>query len=178
MDRSRPRFIAAPRNQGDSDLSEMLFRPEDVREWSADEQEFVATAYRRAIDALKRTITPLGFAACSLADNEIYGTDVNYRSVWARDGAMTLIWTLDLQDQAIRDCQRNTLRTLVSPSTLVRFDSDERPDRYRSSGVLRRRRRRRNRQRHVGRHCHVSLSARKRATGRWSKNSVRESTGR
>ena len=112
-------------------MSEMIFRPEDIREWNPDEQQFVATAYRRAIDALKRTITPMGFAACSLSDNEIYGTDENYRSVWARDGAMTLIWTLDLQDPEIRNCQRETLRTLFRhqlPSGLiptnVRIDTD------------------------------------------------------
>lgn len=112
-------------------MNEMLFGPNDVREWTVDEQEFVATAYRHAIDALKRTITPLGFAACSLADNEIYGTDVNYRSVWARDGAMTLIWTLDLQEESIRECRRNTLRTLFRHQlssglipTNVRIDTD------------------------------------------------------
>jgi hypothetical protein len=38
----------------------------------------------------------LGFFACALADNESYGTNINYRSIWARDGAMTLVWTLDL----------------------------------------------------------------------------------
>src|SRR5438128_185740 len=34
-----------------------------------------------------------------------YGTDVNYRFVWARDGSMTLLWTSELEDEDIH--QRN-----------------------------------------------------------------------
>ena len=44
----------------------------------------------------------------------MYGTDANYRSVWTRDGAKTLIWTLDLEDEEIRACQAQTLRTILS----------------------------------------------------------------
>lgn len=93
----------------------------------------MATAYHRVIDALKRTITPLGFAACFHTDNETYGTDVNCRSVWAHGGAMMLIWSLDLHDEAIRDCRHNTLRTLFRHQlssglipTNVRIDTDHR----------------------------------------------------
>ena len=50
------------------------------------------TAYAKALVALKKNITPLGFSACSLDDNTVTGIDANYRSVWARDGAIT-VWS-------------------------------------------------------------------------------------
>ncbi len=76
---------------------------------------FIRQGYHQAIDALKKCITPLGFAACSPADNSVEGTDENYLSVWARDGALTVIGSLSLrnQDEAIRQCQRQTLETLL-----------------------------------------------------------------
>src|SRR5690606_15391498 len=49
----------------------------------------------------------------SLDDNHVTGTDANYRSVWARDGAQTVIWTLELADEDIRSCQLQTLRTIL-----------------------------------------------------------------
>lgn len=83
---------------------------------SSEELAFIRVGYHKAIEALKKTITPLGFAACSLEDNETTGTDANYRSVWARDGAITLIGSLPLlnQDDEIHSCQRQTLLTLLS----------------------------------------------------------------
>lgn len=109
-----------------------MFSPDDYREWSDEERELVTTAYHQAISALRRNVTPLGFSACSLTDNETYGTDANYRSVWARDGGMTLIWTLDLDDPQIRECQRQTLTTLFRHQlgsglvpTNVRIDTDQ-----------------------------------------------------
>lgn len=91
----------------------MLFNPSEYRELSAEEQELLQVAYQKALEALRRNITPSGFSACSLADNSVYGTDANYRAVWARDGAKTVIWTLDLDDADIRQCQAATLRTLL-----------------------------------------------------------------
>ncbi len=97
---------------------------------------FIRQGYHKAIEALKRNITPLGFSACSLEDNDSTGTDENYRSVWARDGSITLIGSLPLmnQDEEIRACQRQTLVTLldhISPNgqipANVRID-DQRPD--------------------------------------------------
>ena len=96
----------------------------------------IRQGYYKAIEALKRNITPLGFSACSLTDNDATGTDENYYSVWARDGAITLLGSLPLlrQDEAIHACQRQTLVTLldhISPNgqfpANVRI-SDERPD--------------------------------------------------
>lgn len=91
-----------------------LFQPADYRDLSAEELALLQQAYLKAIDALRRNITPKGFSACSLADNQVYGTDINYRSVWARDGCKTIIWTLDMPDADIRECQAATLRTLLS----------------------------------------------------------------
>ena len=91
----------------------LLFQPHEHRELNEEDQSLLATGYERALDALRRNITPAGFSACSLEHNEVYGTDINYRSVWARDGAITTIWTLDLDDDDIRKCQARTLRTLL-----------------------------------------------------------------
>lgn len=79
-----------------------------------EDKRLLQTAYGKAIDAVKRNITPIGFSACSLADNSVIGTDANYRSVWARDGAITIINTLDLDDPDIRAAQRRTLDTLLN----------------------------------------------------------------
>ena len=73
----------------------------------------IIEGYDKAIAALKRNITPLGFSACSIKDNVPNGTDENYHSVWARDGAITLIGSLSLiHDEEIHKCQRQTLITL------------------------------------------------------------------
>jgi glycogen debranching enzyme len=95
-------------------VKRILFKPSEYRELSADEQAFLEKAYSKAIDAVRRNITPKGFSACSLDDNRVHGTEANYRSVWARDGAKTVIWTLDLEDDDIRQCQLQTLRTLLA----------------------------------------------------------------
>ena len=92
----------------------ILFDPSEYQELSAEERALLQLAYQKAMDALRRNITPKGFTACSLADNRVYGTDANYRAVWARDGAKTLIWTLDIEDEDIRECQTATLRTILN----------------------------------------------------------------
>jgi glycogen debranching enzyme len=92
----------------------ILFQPDEYRDLAAEELALLELAYQKAIEALRRNITEKGFSACSLKDNDVYGTDVNYRSVWARDGAKTIVWTLDLDDSEIRTCQAATLRTLLS----------------------------------------------------------------
>jgi len=74
----------------------------------------IKEGYVKAIVALKKNITPLGFSACSIKDNEAHGTDENYYSVWARDGAITVIGALPLihVDDEIYKCARQTLLTL------------------------------------------------------------------
>lgn len=77
------------------------------------DRDLIAEGYRHALLALRKNITPGGFSACSLAENEVTGTDANYRSVWARDGAMTIVDTVSLPDADIRAAQVATLCTLL-----------------------------------------------------------------
>jgi len=95
----------------------MLFTGTRLGPLDDDEKAFLREGYDRALAALRKNITPLGFSACSLADNRVTGTDANYRSVWARDGALTVINTLDLADPDVRACQRQTLVTLLAAIT-------------------------------------------------------------
>jgi glycogen debranching enzyme len=110
----------------------ILFDPEDYRELDQGERALLAKAYEQAKVALYKNITPKGFSACSLADNQVFGTDINYRSIWARDGAMTVIWSLDLDEEPVRECSARTLRTLLSHQSPtgqipanVRIETDE-----------------------------------------------------
>lgn len=91
----------------------ILFDPSDYRELTSEDRALLQLAYQKAVDALRRNITPKGFSACSLNDNQVYGTDANYRSVWARDGAKTVMWSVDLDDEEVRSCQAATLRTIL-----------------------------------------------------------------
>jgi len=75
---------------------------------------YLELAYRKAIEAVRRNITGLGFSACSLSDNESTGTDANYASVWSRDGSITVVGTRFLAgEEDIHRCQKATLRTLA-----------------------------------------------------------------
>ena len=91
-----------------------LVREEYQQKLSEEQREYLETAYRKALLALRKNITPMGFSACSLDDNETRGTDENYRSIWARDGAICVYGTLGLEDPDIRQCQRDTLITLLN----------------------------------------------------------------
>jgi len=96
---------------------QMLFSGMKLGSLSESEKEFLRVAYEKALVALRKNITPLGFSACSLADNTVTGTDVNYRSVWARDGAITVWNTLFLPDPDIRAAQLATLETLLNATS-------------------------------------------------------------
>jgi glycogen debranching enzyme len=91
----------------------ILFEPSEYRQLSTADQSLLREGYGRAIEALRRNITPMGFSACSLNDNQSIGTDVNYRGIWARDGAKAVVWTSDLEDDDIRNCGEQTLRTIL-----------------------------------------------------------------
>ncbi len=95
----------------------MLFTGTKLGSLDAKEKAFLATAHEKALIALKKNITPLGFSACSLTDNTVTGTDANYRSVWARDGAITVWSTLHIADEEIRAAQVATLETLLNAAT-------------------------------------------------------------
>ncbi|BCX48161.1 alkaline/neutral invertase [Haloferula helveola] len=77
------------------------------------ESSFIHLAYDKAIEALEKCITPKGFSACSISDNDVTGTDENYNSVWGRDGAMAIIGSLSVPGDRFRECQKQTLRTLL-----------------------------------------------------------------
>ena len=91
----------------------MLFGPDAFRSLSAEERSLIATGYDQALVALRKNITPLGFSACSLADNTVTGTDANYRSVWARDGCFIVVQTIEMDEPDLRAAQLLTLRTLL-----------------------------------------------------------------
>ena len=90
-----------------------VLRHETFAGLDAKQIDFIHLAYRKAVEALKKNITPMGFSACSLEDNSFKNTDENYRSVWARDGAITVINSLSLEDEDIYNCQVKTLVTLL-----------------------------------------------------------------
>jgi sucrose-6-phosphatase len=112
----------------------MLFDGTKLGSLGEKDRAFLATAYAQALAALRRNITPLGFSACSLADNTVTGTDANYRSVWARDGSIAVWNILHLDDADLRACALATLETLLNATTPngqvpanVRLDTGE-PD--------------------------------------------------
>ncbi len=90
-----------------------VVRSESFKSLSQEQVELINTAYSKALDALRKNITPMGFSACSLPDNTFNSTDENYRSIWARDGAITVMNSLSVDDPDIRSCQRATLATLL-----------------------------------------------------------------
>ena len=112
----------------------MLFGGIELGALSEEEKSYLRLAYEKAMVALRKNITPLGFSACSLSDNAVTGTDANYRSVWARDGAITVWCTLHVKDPEVRAAQVATFETLlnaISPNgqvpANVRIDDGE-PD--------------------------------------------------
>ncbi|HWA11221.1 MAG TPA: HAD-IIB family hydrolase [Opitutaceae bacterium] len=94
-----------------------LFAGTKLGTLSDKERTYLATAYEKALVALRKNITPLGFSACSLSDNTVSGTDANYRSVWARDGAITVWSTLHIEDEDVRAAQVATLETLLQATS-------------------------------------------------------------
>lgn len=102
----------------DVDHSEDFFIRKELDEIAREDEDekiaLIKEGYKKAVAALKKNITPLGFSACSIEDNVAHGTDENYYSVWARDGAITVLGSLPLiKDKEIHACQRQTLITLL-----------------------------------------------------------------
>lgn len=106
-------------NTNNEDHSDDFFIKKELNNAAAHEDEnekiaLIREGYDKAVEALRKNITPLGFSACSMKDNVPNGTDENYHSVWARDGAITVIGSLPLlHDKEIHKCQRQTLLTLM-----------------------------------------------------------------
>jgi len=90
-----------------------LFSQDALKSLAQGDRDLIAEGYRRALIALRKNITPSGFSACSPADNEVVGIDANYHSIWARDGSITIVDTIDLPDPDVRVAQVSTLRTLL-----------------------------------------------------------------
>ena len=100
----------------DTELSR-LFKGDNYKHVTDDEKRLILEGYDQGIDCLKRCITPLGFTACSIEDNETTGTDENYHSVWARDGGVTVICASRVNDPELRAASRQTLVTLLDAMT-------------------------------------------------------------
>jgi sucrose-6-phosphatase len=81
------------------------------------DRRLVAEGYRQALACIRRNLTPRGFSACSLDDNEVVGTDVNYRSVWGRDAAITILGILVTGESDLVDGARRSLETLLTATT-------------------------------------------------------------
>jgi sucrose-6F-phosphate phosphohydrolase len=107
--------------QGIIDLESINLMDESNLEGITNSQlKLIRIGYEKAILAIKKNITPLGFSACSLDDNDSNGTDENYKSVWARDGSIVITGTAHLHhDDEIVECQRRTLETLLSKVTPI-----------------------------------------------------------
>lgn len=109
----RPQAVPGPVARDDAAWRGMLFGRDALKSLNAADRNLIAQGYEMALVALRKCITPLGFSACSLADNEVTGTDANYHSVWARDGCFTVVQTVEMNDPEIRVAQRATLVTLL-----------------------------------------------------------------
>lgn len=99
---------------GENDSLQHFIEEEVVQTIRPEDLEYLRFAYGKAVEGLRRNITPMGFSACSLDDNETRGTDENYRSVWARDGSITVIGALQRGDEDLVECSRMTLCTLLN----------------------------------------------------------------
>ncbi|RME39054.1 MAG: hypothetical protein D6788_06225 [Planctomycetota bacterium] len=72
-------------------------------------------AFHRAVDVLRMNVTERGFTACSIKHDA--DPDSNYRSVWARDSSMTLMWCLPLNDPELTECGKRSLETILGAQT-------------------------------------------------------------
>ena len=72
-------------------------------------QDPTREAFDRAVDSLRRNITPMGFSAASEVDNPMTAGESNYFAVWSRDGIKTGLWSLCLNDGDVTACFRRTL---------------------------------------------------------------------
>lgn len=91
-----------------------LMESDEILGITKKQQNLIMDGYEKAVETIMKNITPMGFSACSLDDNVSVGSDINYRSVWARDGSITISGTISLiGNQKIYDCQQKTLETLL-----------------------------------------------------------------
>lgn len=74
-------------------------------------------ALERAVESLRRNLTPVGFSAASLVNNPLTHEESNYFAVWSRDGIKTGLWSLCLNDTDITECFRRTLLLMAEHQT-------------------------------------------------------------
>ena len=79
--------------------------------------EICDVAFEKAVATVRRNVSETGFTAAPPADNRLREHDANYAAVWARDGIITGLWTLCLEDRELDLCFRRTLETLASRQT-------------------------------------------------------------
>ncbi len=87
--------------------SQLLGRP------AATATDICDDGFAAALDSLRRNVTEMGFTAASLTDNPLGLHDANYAAVWARDGVITGLWTLCLNDPDLITAFERTLRLLA-----------------------------------------------------------------
>jgi len=73
--------------------------------------------YERAIESLRRNLTPLGFSAAGLEENPLTDVESNYFAVWSRDGIKTGLWSLALNEPEITEAFRRTLLLVAEHQT-------------------------------------------------------------
>lgn len=69
-------------------------------------------AFEKAVEVLRMNVSDKGFTACSMAHDGDPAS--NYRSVWSRDAAMTLMWSLPLRDAELTECGKRSLETILN----------------------------------------------------------------
>lgn len=74
-------------------------------------------AFQMAIASLRRSVTEMGFTAASIRDNPLREHDANYAATWSRDGVITGLWSLCLEDEELRAAFRRTLEVLADHQT-------------------------------------------------------------
>ena len=84
---------------------------------TAPRRDVAREGLERAVDSLRRNITPLGFSAAGLVDNPLTEEGSNYFAVWSRDGIKTGLWALCLNDPDITGCFRRTLELMAEHQT-------------------------------------------------------------
>lgn len=77
--------------------------------------QLIDEAFQRAQDVLRMNVTPRGFSACSI-QHDVDALS-NYRSIWARDAAMTAMWSLPLHDAELTECARQSFETILTAQT-------------------------------------------------------------
>ena len=72
-------------------------------------------AFEKAVEVLRMNVTDRGFTACSVKHDA--DPRSNYRSIWARDSAITALWSLPLRDKELTECGKQSIKTILNAQT-------------------------------------------------------------